>query len=87
MNYDAASSRSTVVVGVVIRDWEGSVIGWKRSSVGHVAIAEVAEALRSCLGVRHAPCFIEGDCSNVVKELQDPDDSMAAIGNIIAMFC
>lgn len=76
---------STANIGVVVRNSEGQVCHWERESFPHVLNAETAEAI----GARCAVIFayeldlqhtiFEGDCSIVIKELQDSTSSFSAI--------
>lgn len=77
-------------LGAVIRNRHGEVRAWLRQRKPFVRNVEVAEAfaslaaihLASRLGLRDI--VLEGDCLQVIQQLQNPEPSLSLAGNIIS---
>jgi ribonuclease HI len=91
INVDAAFNQSTgeAAVGVVIRDWKGSLklTAWR--VIFHCRDAEEAEAIACREGVHlalrwpHAPMILESDCHSVVAKLPANVRDRSSIWQII----
>jgi ribonuclease HI len=91
ISVDAAFNQMTgdAAVGMVIRDWEGSLklTAWR--VIFHCRDAEEAEAMACLEGVHMAlrcpdvPMILESDCQSVVTKIQTKEHNRSSIWQVI----
>lgn len=91
LNFDASITRHppSAGLGIVARNDMGRVIARSRKRVQYVQDPELAESLATQLAVKLALSLqlqqvcLEGDCSNLIKNLQSSSPCLADSGTVI----